>query len=117
MVDGGSGSGEGSGEAALDIEDIAGLAPRAAIDVYQAPNAGTGNYDDYHQIITADTDQVISTSWGVCEAYLGQSNEDSMETLFEEASAQGQTVAPPPGTPARPSASRSAAPRAPSSTR
>jgi Pro-kumamolisin, activation domain/IPT/TIG domain len=91
-VDGGAGTGAGSGEAALDIEDIAGLAPRAALDVYRAPDSGTGNYDDYAKIVTADTDQVISTSWGVCEDELATAVATDFETLFEEAAAQGQTV-------------------------
>ena len=69
-VDSGAGSGPGSGEAALDIEDVIGLAPKAHIDVYQGPNnAGTGPYDTYEAIVAADTDQVISTSWGLCEPY------------------------------------------------
>ena len=68
-VDGGAGSGAGSGEAALDIEDVLGLAPDVAIDVYQAPNTGTGALDNYNAIVTADTDAVVSTSWGLCELY------------------------------------------------
>jgi len=91
-VDGGAGTGAGSGEAALDIEDVAGLAPAATIDVYQAPNTGAGNYDVYSQIVGNDTDQVVSTSWGLCEDYDTQADVESMETLFEQANSQGQTV-------------------------
>ena len=42
-VDGGAGSGPGSGEAAVDIEDIIGLAPKATIDVFQA-HPGHGSH-------------------------------------------------------------------------
>jgi len=91
-VDGGAGTGSGSGEAALDIEDVAGLAPGATIDVYQAPNTNVGSYDDYDKIITAGTDKVVSTSWGQCEDYTSPSDDESMEALFEQASSQGQTV-------------------------
>ena len=91
-VDGGPGTGAGSGEAALDIEDVAGLAPGAVIDVYQAPNTGAGNYDDYNQIVTNDTDKVVSTSWGLCEAYTSTDDDQSLEVLFEQANSQGQTV-------------------------
>jgi hypothetical protein len=92
-VDGGAGSGKGSGEAALDIEDVMGLAPRATIDVYQAPNGTDQNvYDNYSALITADADKVISTSWGLCEADSDLSLLQSEQTLFEEANAQGQTV-------------------------
>ena len=41
-VDGGAGSGEGSGEAALDIENAIGLAPRANFLVYQGANSNSG---------------------------------------------------------------------------
>jgi subtilase family serine protease len=92
-VDGGPPAGSGSGEAALDIENVAGLAPDAAIDVYQEPNGGdTDTYDVYNAIISADTDQVVSTSWGECEADAGTSLISSEQDLFEQAASQGQTV-------------------------
>jgi len=91
-VDGGAGTGAGSGEAALDIEDVAGLAPSAAIDVYQAPNTAQGNFDDYQQIVNDDKDQVVSTSWALCEAYSSPSAVNSLQTVFEQANSQGQTV-------------------------
>ena len=91
-VDGGAGSGDGLGEAALDIEDIIGLAPQATIDVYQAPNSNSDAYDNYTAIVSADTAQVISTSWGLCEAEAGSSFIADEATLFEQAAAQGQSV-------------------------
>ncbi len=93
QVDGGAGSGSGSGEAALDIEDVAALAPGAAIDVYQAPNGGdTDVLDLYRTIIKADTDRVISTSWGMCELDSDASLISAERGLFAEAATQGQTV-------------------------
>jgi subtilase family serine protease len=90
-VDGGAGSGAGSGEAAIDIEDLAGLAPDVTIDVYQAPN--TDAYDAYHAIIDAKKpDPVVSTSWGLCELYSDPSLISMEHSLFEQAAAQGQTV-------------------------
>jgi len=57
-VDGGAGnaeSGYGSGEAALDIEGVIGLAPQASVLVYQGPNnGGTGPYDTYSAIVSQD---------------------------------------------------------------
>jgi subtilase family serine protease len=91
-VDGGAGSGAGSGEAALDIEDVIGLAPDAAVDVYQAPNSNTGLLDNYSAMITADKDAVISTSWGQCELLESSTTVDDEQTLFEQANSQGQTV-------------------------
>lgn len=91
-VDGFSQTGAGSGEAALDIEDVAGLAPSAAIDVYQAPNSSAGGLDDYTAIVTADKDAVISTSWGLCEADDSPADMKSLQNVFEQANSQGQTV-------------------------
>ena len=91
-VDGGAGSGAGSGEAALDIEDVLGLAPDAALDVYQSPNTNTGALDNYAAIFNADTDAVVSTSWGQCELLETQSTVSSEQTLFEQANSQGETV-------------------------
>jgi subtilase family serine protease len=90
--DGGSGSGSGSGEAALDIEDVIGLAPKATVDVYQAPNSNTGLIDNYTAIVDNDTAQVVSTSWGECESESGSSIISEEGTLFEQAATQGQTI-------------------------
>ncbi len=91
-VDGGAGSGPGQGEAALDIEDLIGLAPKATIDVYQGPNSATGAYDTYSEIVSNDVAQVVSTSWGLCEAALGRSAAQAESVLFEQAAVQGQSV-------------------------
>ena len=100
-VDGGPPSpsqSQGDGvETELDIENVVGLAPKASIVVYQAPNsdsgsAGSGPYDAYAAIVSDDTAKVISTSWGLCEAYEGSTDADAEHTLFEEAAVQGQTV-------------------------
>ena len=92
-VDGGAGSGLGTGEAALDIEDVIGLAPQATIDVYQGPNGGDQDtLDVYSAIVNADSDQVVSTSWGQCELDSDSSLVSSERTLFEQAATQGQTV-------------------------
>ncbi|MHB1568521.1 MAG: protease pro-enzyme activation domain-containing protein, partial [Solirubrobacteraceae bacterium] len=91
-VDGGAGSGAGSGEAAMDVEDLIGLAPRATIDVYEAPANGAGAFDAYSRMISDDSAQVISTSWGLCEAQQGAATARAENTLFQEAAVQGQTV-------------------------
>ena len=92
-VDGGPGTGYGAGEASDDIEDIAGLAPDATIDVYQAPNTSLEDlYDVYNTIATNDTAQVVSSSWGQCEAIGGASFDESEEPIFEQMATQGQTI-------------------------
>jgi subtilase family serine protease len=91
-VDGGSGTGAGSGESSLDIEDVIGLAPAAKILVYQAPNTNKGAYDEYNSIISQDRANVISTSWGLCESEEGSSAAEAELTLFEEAATQRQSI-------------------------
>jgi subtilase family serine protease len=91
-INGGVGSGAGSGEAALDIETLAALAPRATIDVYQAPNNGSGLYNVFKRWVSNDTDKVMSVSWGNCEANTSAAARSAEEALFEQANAQDQTV-------------------------
>lgn len=90
-VDGGAGTGPGQGEAALDIEDVVGLAPKAAVDVYRAPNSAVGDVDLYQAIVDGD-DPVVSSSWGMCEQESSASVLTSEQTLFEQAASQGETV-------------------------
>ncbi len=99
LVDGGAGTALQHGEAALDIEVVAGLAPGASIHVYTGPNDGDqGPFDTYHRMVTDDTAKVLSTSWGQCEPLLGSDPAMSRaaqlaeQTLFAMAAAQGQTV-------------------------
>jgi subtilase family serine protease len=91
-VDGGTGTGAGEGEAALDVEDVLGLAPGASIDVYTGPNTASGAFDTYSRIIGDDTSKVISTSWGLCESQEGSAAAQSESTLFQEAASQGQSI-------------------------
>ena len=97
-VDGGEiqpGAGSSNDEADLDIEDVSAIAPQANIDVYEAPNTTSGGLDEYSQIVNKDVDQVVTSSWGVCEQ-LAQVAEPGVQEaenlLFEQAAAQGQTV-------------------------
>jgi subtilase family serine protease len=96
-VDGGSGTGDGSGEAALDIEDAISLAPKANILVYQAPNSnsngpGSGPYDNFSAIVSEDRAPIVSASWGQCESLEGATDAHAESTLFQEAAVQGQTI-------------------------
>ena len=67
-VDGGQPAGPGSGESILDIEDVSAMAPGAQIDVYEAPNTNAGSLDEYAQMVNDDTDQIITSSWGLLRA-------------------------------------------------
>jgi subtilase family serine protease len=96
-VDGGAGSGPGQGEAALDIEQVIGLAPQATILVYEGPNSnssapGSGYYDTWSTLIGQDRARVVSASWGQCEPLETAGDAAAESTLFQEAAAQGQTI-------------------------
>ena len=89
-VDGG-GPSSFSDEATLDVEEAAGLAPGATVDVYTGPNNSTGPLDIYQAIADANTASVVTTSWGTCEA--DPSGDPAAEqAVFEQMAAQGQTV-------------------------
>ncbi len=93
-VDGGAGTTTQQGEAALDIEDVIGLAPGATVKVYTGPQTGSGPVDTYESMVADASLKVITTSWGLCEPQMAlQGNQQAVESfLFAEASAQGQTV-------------------------
>jgi hypothetical protein len=103
-VDGGIPPGPGSGEATLDVEDVSALAPAAHIEVYEAPGSYYGmeyaTSDIYNAMVSEDTANLISTSWGLCEPELEQTAPGAQEveyTIFEEAALQGQSVFTPAG--------------------
>jgi subtilase family serine protease len=94
-LDGGAGTGEGSGEAALDVETVSAIAPAADIDVYEGPDTTIGSLDVYDAMVVADNARVISTSWGLCESALqaGAPGTQAIEnSIFMEAAAQGQSI-------------------------
>ena len=67
-VDGGvTPGGPGYGEAALDIDTVAGLAPQATINVYQAPDRVTDIDDIMGRFVLDDTDSTLSVSWALCQ--------------------------------------------------
>jgi kumamolisin len=88
-VDGSLAPGTGAGEAALDIEMIAGLAPDAEILDYQTPNPDEkGFLDALNQVAADDQVQVLSISYGAGEdqfepSYLAQLD-DTLEVLAVE---------------------------------
>jgi hypothetical protein len=91
-VDGGAGTGAGSGEAALDIEMLAGLAPRATIDVYRSPPTQLGGYDIWQRFTKNDVEKTLSMSWGACETSLNAATLNAYEAQAQKAAAQGQTI-------------------------
>ncbi len=89
---GGTVDANGTLEANIDIEEAATQAPGAAVVSYEGPNSGSGEYDVYQRIVTDDTAQAVSTSWGLCEPSTDPSFMTALGTLLAQAAAQGQTV-------------------------
>jgi hypothetical protein len=86
----------GNGEADIDIEMAATLAPDASIVAYESPGTNTGLIDSLTDIVTANTAKVISMSVGECETEAeggpAPSLATSMHELLVEAASQGQSV-------------------------
>jgi len=93
-VDGGAGGpSSGGGEAALDTELTSFNAPSASLVVYEAPNKDDAQaLDLLNRIAGDDTAQVVTTSWGNCEAVIPQADLQTENTIFSRMALQGQTV-------------------------
>ncbi|GCE28774.1 hypothetical protein KDA_42580 [Dictyobacter alpinus] len=78
-------------EVTLDIEVISAMAPGAAQKVYIGPNDSAGINDTYNRIVTDNVAKVISVSWGECELGSSASRLDTLNTIFKQGAAQGQT--------------------------
>ena len=94
QVDGGAGGpGQGGGEAALDTELAAFNAPSASLVVYEAPNGDDAQaLDVFNRIAGDDSAQVVTTSWGVCEASMPAADRQTENGIFQRMALQGQTV-------------------------
>ena len=93
-IDGGQLPGPGSGEAALDVEEVSALAPAAHLDVYEAPQTFTSWIDEIAAIVSQDRASVVSTSWGLCEAELAADSPGFQQienVLFQQAALEGQS--------------------------
>ena len=94
LVDGGAdGAPQGVGEAALDTELAAVNAPSASLVVYEAPNGNDAQaFDLYNRIADDDSSQVVTTSWGNCEADIAPGDLQTENGIFQRMALQGQTV-------------------------
>ncbi|WP_042369706.1 protease pro-enzyme activation domain-containing protein [Streptacidiphilus neutrinimicus] len=86
-------------ESLLDIEDLVALAPGATIHDYMGPDAQNATdanvLDTYRRIVSDNSAQVISSSWGECETAVNTSDPQMLSaenTVFQMAAAQGQSV-------------------------
>ena len=95
VIDGGPGGpADGpAGEAALDTELAAVNAPSASLVVYEAPNGNdAAAFDLFNRIASDDTSQVVTTSWGDCEADIPAGDRQTENGIFQRMAMQGQTV-------------------------
>ncbi|MGZ6366181.1 MAG: protease pro-enzyme activation domain-containing protein [Ktedonobacteraceae bacterium] len=91
-VDGFNGSaGQGAIEVELDMEVVGALAPHAHQIVYEGPNTTQGLNDTYNQIVHDNKAHIVSISWGLCEAYSGAAELQTLDTIFKQGAAQGIT--------------------------
>jgi kumamolisin len=93
LVDGYDGSANvGAIEVELDIEVVGAMAPKAPQIVYEGPNTTQGVNDTYNQIVTDGKAQIMTTSWGECEAQSGTAELQTLDGIFKQAAAQGMTL-------------------------
>jgi subtilase family serine protease len=92
----------GSGETTLDVQQAGGLAPAAAIVVYQAPNDGRAFVGAFWRAVDDNVADTISASWGEFEwkdtlyrMHAHKTNDvvlKAFDQVFMQAAAQGQTL-------------------------
>ena len=58
----------------------------------KAPTSTAALLDIYQAIANDNASQVVSTSWGLCEAGASSSFLNSENTIFQQMASQGQTV-------------------------
>ncbi len=81
------------GESEIDLEYASGIAQNANIFlVYVGSNQNYSVFDALTFAITERIAPVVSISYGICEPLLTTTDLDQFNALFEEASAQGQTL-------------------------
>jgi subtilase family serine protease len=92
-VDGGPGNNANDVEATMDIQTVIALAPQAQVLVYQGSEANTDAswIDVFDQIATDNRADVISTSWGSCEAQTDSYAVKHEATVLAQMAAQGQS--------------------------
>src|SRR6266567_2399514 len=93
LVDGFNGSaGQGAIEVELDMEVLAAMSPHASQIVYEGPNTTQGLNDTYNRIVTDNKAQIVSTSWGLCEANTGNAELHTLDAIYKQGAAQGISI-------------------------
>ena len=85
-------------ESDIDLEYASTMAPGAAVSfVYTGSSTNYSVYDSIAYAVDNKVAPIISTSYGACEPDLGLTNYNSLNSVLEQAAAQGQTVVGPAG--------------------
>ena len=93
LVDGFNGSaGQGAIEVELDMEVVAAMSFHASQIVYEGPNTTQGLNDTYNRIVTDNKAQIVSTSWGLCEANTGNAELHTLDAIYKQGAAQGISI-------------------------
>ena len=87
-VDGGAGA-DGADETTLDVQQAGGMAPRANIIVYEAPNTDEGFLDLFATAVIENKVDSLSVSWGSPEIASDPNFTVAQDQIFMEAAAQG----------------------------
>lgn len=92
-VDGTTRSTGGTIETTIDEERSGAMAPGATLDVYDADSATDQDFTDtYNTIVTNNTAQVMTTSWGEPESDASSTTLSTDDSIFKQAAAQGISV-------------------------
>jgi kumamolisin len=95
-IDGSVKPGPGEGEAAMDVELVAGLAPKANILVYQASTDNTSfvqaMVDLLNRVATDHQVQVLSISYGTAESNFSSTEMDAINRSLRTLAAEGISV-------------------------
>jgi len=79
-------------ETTLDIEQASSNAPSANVIVYEGSDPLNSTFDDIYEQTTIDPRvDVVTTSWGSCEAGSDPNEVAADNDLFEQSAAEGQT--------------------------
>ncbi|MCY0869150.1 MAG: S53 family peptidase [Firmicutes bacterium] len=80
-----------SAETTLDVEQASSEAPGAQVIVYEAPNTTSGLLDLFFSVVSQDTVEQWSFSWGCAESSVSQKFAMMVNEALEEGAAQGMS--------------------------
>ena len=85
-------SNQSSIEVALDVEYAHATAPGAIVRNYMAASTALSDFAVmYNRIVSDNAGQIVTTSWGACEAGVSAATQQTNDSIFANASAIGQT--------------------------